>query len=226
MTSSSASIAAFTLRESASVACRLLRTLANEDRFLILCQLTLGERNVSDLEASLGMSQSSLSQQLAILRDESLVSARRSGRYVHYSLAGPDVTRIMSMLSGMYCQRTSGLSIFDHDRNVSTAAQLSVDDLEWVASLGFRTVICVRPDSTIPSPDPSSRHIRRAAHKAGLNFHYFPAPSGPVPSERARRFARLVARCEGRVLAYCRSGNSSANLYRTAAQLHRAAPSA
>lgn len=219
MISAPAGIAAFTLRESASVACRLLRTLANEDRFLILCQLTLGERNVSDLEASLGMSQSSLSQQLAVLRDESLVSARRSGKFVHYSLAGPDVTRIMSMLSGMYCQRTSGLSISDHDRNVSTAGQLAVDDLEWVASLGFGTVICVRPDSTVTPPDPNSRRIRRAAYTAGLAFHYFPVPSGPVPSDRARRFARLIAQCDGRVLAYCRSGNSSANLYRMAAHL-------
>ena len=137
-----------------------------------------------------------------------------------------DVARVMSMLSGMYCQRTSGLSISDHDRNVSTAGQLSVDDLGWVASLGFRTVICVRPDSSPPSTDPSSHRIRRAAHKAGIAFHYFPVQSGPVPGERARRFARLVAKCESRVLAYCRSGNSSANLYRTATQLDRPAVSA
>jgi predicted transcriptional regulator len=72
------------LRASASKACALLKALANEDRLLILCQLTQGERNVGELEKMTGVRQPTLSQQLGILRDEGLVATRREGKYIFY----------------------------------------------------------------------------------------------------------------------------------------------
>ena len=91
------------LRASASKACALLKALANEDRLLILCQLTQGERNVGELEKMTGVRQPTLSQQLGILRDEGLVATRREGKYIFYGLASPEVIQVMKTLSGLYC---------------------------------------------------------------------------------------------------------------------------
>jgi DNA-binding transcriptional ArsR family regulator len=91
------------LRASASKACALLKALANEDRLLILCQLTQGERNVGELETMTGVRQPTLSQQLGILRDEGLVATRREGNYIFYGLARHEVIQVMKTLSGLYC---------------------------------------------------------------------------------------------------------------------------
>lgn len=91
------------LRASASKACSLLKAMANEDRLLILCQLTQGERNVGELEKMTGVRQPTLSQQLGILRDEGLVGTRREGKYIFYGLASPEVIQVMKTLSGLYC---------------------------------------------------------------------------------------------------------------------------
>jgi len=89
------------LRASVSKACCLLKALANEDRLLILCQLTQGERNVGELEALTGVRQPTLSQQLGILRDEGLVATRREGKYIFYGLASHEVIQVMKTLSGL-----------------------------------------------------------------------------------------------------------------------------
>lgn len=91
------------LRDSASRACTLLKVLANEDRLLLLCQLTQGERNVGELEELTGIRQPTLSQQLGVLRDEGLVNTRRMGKFIFYSLASFEVVSVMQTLSGLYC---------------------------------------------------------------------------------------------------------------------------
>lgn len=91
------------LRDSASKACALLKALANEDRLLLLCQLTQGERNVGELEGLSGIRQPTLSQQLGVLRDEGMVNTRRMGKYIYYSLASFEVVSLMQTLSGLYC---------------------------------------------------------------------------------------------------------------------------
>ena len=68
------------LRSSADQAHQLLKALANRDRWLLLCQLVDGERNVGELEELLGIVQPTLSQQLAVLRREGLVDTRREGK--------------------------------------------------------------------------------------------------------------------------------------------------
>lgn len=91
------------LRESATKACALLKALAQEDRLLLLCQLTEGECNVGELEELVGVHQPSLSQHLGVLREEGLVATRREGKYIYYSLASDEVIQIMQTLSGLYC---------------------------------------------------------------------------------------------------------------------------
>ena len=75
------------LRDNADAAGQLLKALANQDRLLLLCQLSQGERNVSELEELLGIGQPTLSQQLAVLRREALVETRRDGKQIHYRIS-------------------------------------------------------------------------------------------------------------------------------------------
>lgn len=91
------------LRESASQACALLKALANPDRLLLLCQLSQGEHCVSELEALLDIQQPTLSQQLGVLREEQLVSTRREGKQIYYSLGSDDALAVMQVLYHRFC---------------------------------------------------------------------------------------------------------------------------
>ena len=91
------------LRASASKACALLKALANEDRLLILCQLTQGERNVGELETMTGVRQPTLSQQLGVLRQEGLVDTRREGKHIYYRLVSTDAAAVMQVLHSRVC---------------------------------------------------------------------------------------------------------------------------
>lgn len=92
------------LRDSAGKACSLLKTMANEDRLLLLCHLIDAERNVGELERLTGIRQPTLSQQLGVLRDEGLVNTRREGKFIYYTLASESVIQIMHTLHGLFCQ--------------------------------------------------------------------------------------------------------------------------
>ncbi|WP_374357394.1 ArsR/SmtB family transcription factor [Chitinimonas sp.] len=91
------------LRLSAGAACSLLKQLANEDRLLLLCQLLAGEASVSELEAATGVRQPTLSQQLGVLRGEGLVSTRRDGKYIYYSLASEQAVRLLQVMHELFC---------------------------------------------------------------------------------------------------------------------------
>jgi len=91
------------LRGHAEEACGMLKVLANEDRLLLLCQIAAARRNVSELEIATGIRQPTLSQQLAVLREEGLVATDKEGKYVYYRLADANVVRVMRMLWDIYC---------------------------------------------------------------------------------------------------------------------------
>ena len=91
------------LQENAQKATNLLKVMANEWRLLILCYLALEELSVSDLETRLGLSQSALSQHLAVLRRERLVKTRRSAQSIYYSLDSDDVKALMETLYERFC---------------------------------------------------------------------------------------------------------------------------
>lgn len=81
----------------------MLRLLSNEDRLMLLCQLTQGELCVSELEEMLGIRQPTLSQQLGILRNEEIVSTRREGKKVFYQISDSQVVLVLNTLYGLYC---------------------------------------------------------------------------------------------------------------------------
>jgi len=93
------------LRGAAGNAVGALKVLANEDRLLLLCQLSQGEMCVSDLEETLGIYQPTLSQQLGVLRNEGVVSTRREGKSIFYSVADPSMLEILALLYRLYCPK-------------------------------------------------------------------------------------------------------------------------
>lgn len=80
-----------------------LKALANRHRLLILCELHGGEMSVSELRRAIGLTQSSLSQHLARLRADELVKTQRQSQAIFYSLANPNVSRIIAILYELYC---------------------------------------------------------------------------------------------------------------------------
>lgn len=93
------------LRGAAGQAVAALKLLANEDRLLLLCQLSQGEMCVSELEAQLDIHQPTLSQQLGVLRSEAVVSTRRQGKNIFYSVADPALLDILAVLYRLYCPK-------------------------------------------------------------------------------------------------------------------------
>lgn len=93
-----------TMAESARSACELLRGLAHESRLMILCLLVEGEKSVSELEAFLEMRQPTVSQQLARLRADRLVTTRREGKTIYYALASDEAKTVIAVLYDLYCK--------------------------------------------------------------------------------------------------------------------------
>ena len=83
-----------------------LKGLANENRLMILCSLAEGEKNVSELEAMLNVRQPTLSQQLARLRSDNLVSTRRDAKAIDYSLASEEARQIIRLMFQLFCSKT------------------------------------------------------------------------------------------------------------------------
>jgi len=89
--------------DKAAQAADLLKNLANEKRLVILCELLNGERSVGELEKTVGLSQSALSQHLAKLRHNNLVKTRRESQVIFYSVSDPNVARLLTVLHEIYC---------------------------------------------------------------------------------------------------------------------------
>ena len=87
-----------------------LKALANRHRLMVLCELHKGEHSVTKLQETVGLSQSSLSQHLARLREDNLVTTRRESQTIYYSLANENVTRIIGLLYEMFCAQDCGVS--------------------------------------------------------------------------------------------------------------------
>jgi DNA-binding transcriptional ArsR family regulator len=90
--------------ESAEEASEFLKALAHESRLVILCLLIERERTVTELEQLLGMRQSAVSQQLARLRADDLVRAKRKGKNVSYAIARPEVLEVVGALHRAFCK--------------------------------------------------------------------------------------------------------------------------
>lgn len=83
----------------------LLKAMSNPVRLLVLCQLAESEKSVGELERVVDVSQSALSQHLALLRSRGLVTSRRSGQTILYSLAGREAPALLAALYEVFCRK-------------------------------------------------------------------------------------------------------------------------
>ena len=88
---------------SAGKAAGLMRTLGNEKRLMILCQLGGGELQAGALQEPLGLSQSALSQHLAVLREAGVVATRRDRQTIWYRIADPAAVKVIETLASIFC---------------------------------------------------------------------------------------------------------------------------
>ena len=91
------------MQQHAAEAAQLLKALGNEQRLLILCNLLERPMSVGELHQRMHLSQSALSQHLALLREAGFVETRRDAQTIHYSLPEGPVTRVMALLEDVYC---------------------------------------------------------------------------------------------------------------------------
>lgn len=108
MTKANESIDLNAMQAAAAQACGLLKVLANPDRMMLLCQLSQGEHSVNALEMALGIGQPTLSQQLAVLRDEAVVRTRREGKQIFYSIASAEAIAVLQLLYALFCPKKEG----------------------------------------------------------------------------------------------------------------------
>ena len=101
------------IHANANRAAGLLRSMSNPVRLMVLCQLTQGEKSAGELERMLPISQSALSQHLALLRQRDLVKTRRAGQSIYYSLAGSEAASVLAVLCEIFC----GQSLRDAQRH-------------------------------------------------------------------------------------------------------------
>ncbi len=92
----------------AEAAAALLRAMGGKSRLLVLCNLVEGERSVGELQRIIGLSQSALSQHLAVLRRTKLVETRRETQTIYYRLADGAATAVLETLHGLYCAPSGG----------------------------------------------------------------------------------------------------------------------
>lgn len=96
------------MRAAADRASDVMHALSNPDRLLLLCQMSQGEKSVSELEALLDIRQPTLSQQLGVLRNDGLVNTRRDGKRIYYSVADDKVLALLNVLYALYCPDKKG----------------------------------------------------------------------------------------------------------------------
>ena len=99
------------MNAAAARACRLMKVLSNPDRLMLLCQLSMGEKRVGELEKMSSITQPTLSQQLTVLREEALVTTRRDGKNIFYRINSQPTLAIMNVLFERFCGPQAGATI-------------------------------------------------------------------------------------------------------------------
>jgi len=94
------------LMAQARKASEMLKALSHETRLLILCLLSEGEKSVSEIEEIVSLPQATVSQQLARLRFDRIVTTRREGRLIYYRIADSDVSSVIESLYDLFCEPT------------------------------------------------------------------------------------------------------------------------
>lgn len=91
------------MEEKAADASNFLKAISNETRLMLLCALIDGEQSVGALEKHLNTRQATVSQHLARLKQDGLVTARRDGKTIFYSIADPYAVEVMRVLFAKFC---------------------------------------------------------------------------------------------------------------------------
>ena len=91
------------IHQNTNRASNFIKALANETRLVVLCALAEGEKNVSELEHLLGVRQPTLSQQLARLRSDDLVSTRRQAKQIYYSISSKEAKLVLGLIFELFC---------------------------------------------------------------------------------------------------------------------------
>lgn len=92
------------MMKNACTASNFLKAISHEGRLMILCHLASGEKSVTELEELLSARQAAVSQQLSRLRTEGLVSPRREGKTIYYSLTDKRAIRILDVVYDLFCK--------------------------------------------------------------------------------------------------------------------------
>ncbi len=111
------------------------------------------------------------------------------------------------------------LPISCHNVQFGTLGQIDPSHLAQIAQLGYKTVINNRPDGEGGPDQPTSASIQAEAERLGLNYVYHPVVAGAFTPAQVQEMARLLKTLPGPVLAFCRSGARSTNLYQLALQV-------
>jgi DNA-binding transcriptional ArsR family regulator len=93
-----------TMAPAADAASELLKAIANRHRLLLLCQLIDGERSVGELASFLDLRDSTVSQHLALLRHDGLVTTRRDGQTIYYAIGSESARSVLETLYRVYCE--------------------------------------------------------------------------------------------------------------------------
>jgi uncharacterized protein (TIGR01244 family) len=111
------------------------------------------------------------------------------------------------------------VSIFSHNNQFGTTGQIFKEDIPEIAAAGYQTVIDNRPDFEGGMDQPLHTDIEDAVKSAGLTFAYLPVISGQITQAQVQEMAELLDTLPKPILAFCRSGARSSNLYQLALQL-------
>ena len=123
---------------------------------------------------------------------------------------------IQSLINSGGCGMS--LPVAGHNEQFGTLGQIRPEDVCEVARMGYKSIINNRPDGEGGAEQPTSVEIERAAQAAGLQYAYLPVISGQITADQAQQMAKLLETMPGPVLAFCRSGARSTNLYLLANQ--------
>ena len=102
---------------------------------------------------------------------------------------------------------------------LAITGQIEASNIADIAQMGFKTVICNRPDFEYGTDQPTAESVRTAAETAGLSFHHLPVtPDGGTASD-AKAMGELLGQSAGPVLAYCRTGGRCMSLISVTARM-------
>jgi uncharacterized protein (TIGR01244 family) len=121
--------------------------------------------------------------------------------------------------SSFFSERIMSVQISVLTPDFAVSPQIAVEDVPEIAAAGFKSIIINRPDFEGGPDQPASADVIEAATAAGVRAEYLPVISGAMTREDVVQFAALLKELPAPVLAYCRSGTRSTNLYQAAAGL-------